>query len=148
MNRRTQLLQHLTSKGMNAADANRACDIAFPPKNNEFKIVYIAHPIGGDVVANLRHLREVLRRVNHLYPDVVPFCPYYANVVSLDDHDPDDRAKGLLNGQAVIRSGIADECWLTGWKMTSGMRTEVATFEEMGVPVINHLTTPALNLQP
>lgn len=146
MNTRTLLFQFLTSKGMNAQDANTACKIAFPCNDSELKIVYVAHPIGGDVAANMRHLREVLRRINHRYPNVVPFCPYYADVVSLDDHDPDDRARGIKNSEAVIRRGIVDEVWTTGWKMTSGMHNEVRIFAEMGVPVVNHLTTTEINV--
>lgn len=146
MDRRAILYSHLVSKGLTSSQAHEACNIAFPPTNNPVKIVYVAHPVGGDVVANMKHLRGVLRVINHRYPDVVPFCPYYADVVSLDDHDPEDRAKGIRNSEAVIRSGIIDECWLTGWKMSSGMRTEERIFTEMGVPVVDHLTTHQINL--
>jgi hypothetical protein len=146
MDRSANLFKFLTRHALlDAQTAQRAVTAAFPERANQARIVYIAHPIGGDVAANMRHLREVLRRINHRYTDVVPFCPYYADVVSLDDHDPDDRARGLRNREAVIRSGMVDECWLTGGKLTAGMLREIEMFDELGIPVIDHLTTHEIN---
>jgi hypothetical protein len=146
MNKAVQLFNFLNRHAMvSAQNTQRAVEIAFPARNNPVKIVYVAHPIGGDVLANLKHLRFVIRQINHRYSDVVPLCAYYADVVCLDDHDPEDRARGLRNGEAIIRSGIVDECWLTGGRLTKGMQREKQIFEEMGVPVIDHLFTPDLN---
>jgi hypothetical protein len=99
------------------------------------KIVYIAHPISGDIEANLSDLRRIIRRINSESPRVVPLCSYYADIVSLDDNDPKDRERGMSNAKEVLRSGAVDEMWLTGDRMSSGMREEIDVAEEQGIPV-------------
>lgn len=103
-------------------------------------IAYIAHPIGGDVENNLKDLRRILRKINLERSDVVPFCPYYADIVSLDDNHPEERQRGIQNDVAVLRSGIVQELWLTGDKISSGMQHERNIAIELGIPVID-LTT-------
>jgi hypothetical protein len=102
------------------------------------KIVYIAHPIGGDVEANLADLRRIIRKIN-MQPGagVVPFVPYYADVVSLDDSNPDERARGMENGRRVISSGIVDEMWLTGPRISPGMEQERDLAERLGIRVVD-----------
>jgi len=101
------------------------------------KIVYIAHCIGGDVAANLADLRRIVREINLTRPDVVPLVPYYADIVSLDDHSPEERERGIANDMAVIRSGIIQEMWLTGPKLSPGMRAERQLAADMRIPVVD-----------
>ena len=103
------------------------------------KICYIAHAIGGDVPQNLADLRRIIRLINSTEPDIVPFCPYYADVVSLDDNIPEERKRGIENDQAILRSGIVDELWLTGVKFSPGMQAEVLIAQEMGIPIRNKI---------
>jgi hypothetical protein len=102
------------------------------------KIVYIAHPIGGDVEANLADLRRIIRKIN-MEPGagVVPFVPYYADVVSLDDNKPEERARGMENGRRILESGIVQEMWLTGDRISPGMMAERAIAETIGIPVVD-----------
>lgn len=99
------------------------------------KIVYIAHRISGDIEANLADLRRIIRRINTESPTIVPFCPYYADVVSLDDNVPAERDRGIANDTAIIRSGMVQEMWLTGDKLSRGMKAEKELAEELGIPV-------------
>lgn len=101
------------------------------------KIVYIAHPISGDIEANLADLRRIVRKINLKYPHIVPFVPYYADIVSLDDNVPAERERGIQNDIAVLRSGIVKELWLTGDKISKGMMAEKMLAEELGIPVID-----------
>ena len=101
------------------------------------KICYIAHPIGGDVHNNLADLRRIIRLINSTEPNVVPFCPYYSDVVSLDDNIPEERQRGIENDHAILCSGIVDELWLTGVKFSAGMQVEAELAKEMGIPIIN-----------
>lgn len=103
------------------------------------KICYIAHPIGGDVEANLADLRRIIRKINFMFPDVVPFCPYYADIVSLNDNIPDERQRGIRNDTAILDSGIVEELWLTGGWISSGMKAEKALIERMGIRVVNYI---------
>jgi len=103
------------------------------------KIVYIAHPIGGDVQANLADLRRILRKLNLAHDNIVPFCPYYADVVSLDDSVPEERARGLLNDHALFAAGFIDEVWLTGDRISEGMQKEKELAILRGIPVYNYI---------
>lgn len=105
--------------------------------NKKKKIAYIAHPIGGNVEANLASLRHVVRIINLTEPDTVPFCPYYADVVSLDDNVPHERERGIENDIAVLtRPGMVDELRLYGPCLSKGMKQEVITARNMGIPIV------------
>lgn len=105
----------------------------------EMKVVYIAHPIGGNVAVNLAHLRTVVSQVNAYYPSVVPFVPYYSDCVSLDDSVPEQRARGIKNDIFIMRTGIVDEVWLTGGRVSVGMEAEVKLAKSLGIPVVDKL---------
>lgn len=102
-------------------------------------IAYIAHPIGGDIEANLADLRRIVRKINLEHPDVVPFVPYYADVVSMDDNIASERSRGIKNDIEIIQRGIPDELWLTGDKLSFGMNMEQTAAQEKGIPVINKI---------
>lgn len=100
------------------------------------KIVYIAHPIGGDVEGNLKKLRNIVRQLNMTFRDIVPFVPYYADVVSMDDNDPHQRERGIENDVALFLSGVIDEVWLYGDRISDGMREEIDLARQLAIPVI------------
>lgn len=101
------------------------------------RIVYIAHPIGGNIEENLTNLQKVIRSINNNEPNTVPFCPYYADVVSLNDNDPVQRARGLKNDIEILsRPGMVDELRLYGGCISQGMRLEIETAHLMGIPIV------------
>lgn len=100
------------------------------------KVCYLAHPIGGDVKGNLYKLREIVRSVNLEYPDVVPFAPYYADVVSLDDNVPSERERGIKNDLYILKSGIVQELWLYGNRISNGMAGEIEVAKEIGIKIV------------
>lgn len=100
------------------------------------KIVYIAHPIAGDVEANLADIRRIVAHINRTMPRIIPFVPYYADVVSLNDDDPKDRKRGLANCLEIIRQGLMiDEIWLTGDRVSEGMKAECTAAHRLKIPV-------------
>lgn len=103
------------------------------------KIVYIAHPIGGDVEANLADLRRIIRMINIENLDVVPFAPYYADVVSLDEENTFERSRGIKNDKALFERGFIDEVWLTGPRLSTGMQAEKELAEWLGIPIIDKI---------
>ncbi len=118
----------------------------------KMRIVYIAHPIGGNVEANLASLRRIVREfnLNPKYATSVPFVPYYADVVSMNDNNPAERQKGLQNGLAILaRPGMVDELRLTGNTITEGMKQEVFTAFMYGILVSagDHLFNHLLQLK-
>jgi hypothetical protein len=100
------------------------------------KIVYIAHPIGGDVENNLKQLRSIYT-VLTLQNEVIPFIPYYATVMSLDDNNPTARKWGFEHNEAIFNSGIIDEVWLFGPKISNGMQTEIEWAKKLNIPVVS-----------
>lgn len=103
-----------------------------PPK---MKIAYIAHPIGGDVQGNLGKIRNIVREINLKEPNVVPFVPYFVDCVALRDDIPEERARGIKNGLALLRGEIVDELRLYGPKITPGMNQEIMIAHEMKIPI-------------
>lgn len=105
------------------------------------KIVYIAHPIGAStkkgIEKNLEDLRRIIRKINKNYTDVVPFCPYYADIVSMDDTIPEERARGVANDKAILTSGMVHELWLTGDRLSDGMKAERLLAIEYNIPIVN-----------
>lgn len=124
------------------------------------KIVYIAHPISGDIEANLADLRRILRTINmnshpklytqyqnntgildmaYDFSNIIPCAPYYADIVSLDDNNPLERKRGIENDTELLKSGIFKELWLTGDKISFGMNEEVKLAVLLGIPVIDYI---------
>lgn len=124
------------------------------------KIVYIAHPIGGDIEANLKDLFRILRVINTNYhpnrsssewifgskeygaydfTNIIPVAPYVADIYSLDDNNALERKRGIDNDTALILTGVFNELWLTGDKISFGMQQEVALFKNLGKPIINYI---------
>lgn len=103
------------------------------------KIAYIAHAISGNIEANLADIRRIVRKINLEHPDIVPFVPYYSDVVSLDDNVEEERSRGIKNDFEIIDRGIPDEVWLTGTKVSFGMALERSSAEKKGIPVIDML---------
>lgn len=99
------------------------------------KIVYIAHPIGGDVVENIQNVLDIVKKINLGQKYVVPFAPYVTDVLALDDDKPEEREIGLRNCYHILSSLKIDELWLYGPRVTAGMLAEVELALEKGMPV-------------
>lgn len=120
------------------------------------KIVYIAHPISGDIEGNLADLRRILRIINmnthpfnsqyamyetkeYDFSGIIPLAPYYADIVSLDDNNTLERKRGIENDIALLEFGVFQEVWLTGSVISFGMREEVKLAVKLGIPVVNYI---------
>ncbi len=100
------------------------------------KIAYIAHPVAGDVQGNIARIIEIIRTVNLCEPETVPFAPYLADLIALDDSIQDERARGIKNNVCLIRSGFVTEVRLYGGRISNGMQHEKELAESLGIPVI------------
>lgn len=100
------------------------------------KIVYIAHPISGDIEGNLAKIRKIVKDIALSRTDVVPFVPYYVDIVSLDDNDPVQRERGIANDIELFNRKVMDEVWLFGDKFSKGMKAEVKLAKKLGIPII------------
>lgn len=122
------------------------------------KLVYIAHPIGGDVENNLKDLVRILRVINTNshdlkdvfvddtkyellfdFSEVIPLAPYYADILALDDNNSLERKRGIENDIEIIQRGLFDELWLTGDNISFGMSEEIKLFKLLGTPIVNYI---------
>ncbi len=99
------------------------------------KIIYIAHPISGDIKGNLEKVRQIVRELNLKRTDIVPFAPYWLDCHALDDNNSKERARGISNDKAFFDKGVIDEVWLFGNKISSGMKTEIDLAKKLNIPV-------------
>ena len=60
-------------------------------------VAYIAHPIGGDVINNLKKIEAIGRQINLSEPNVIPFAHYYFDCNTLDDNNQEERERGIKN---------------------------------------------------
>lgn len=102
------------------------------------KIVYIAHPISGDVQGNIRKILDIVRKVNLEEADVVPFAPYVVDCLALDDSIPEERARGIKNNTALLEECFVSEVRLYGDKISAGMQAEKELAESLGIPVLDY----------
>lgn len=100
------------------------------------KIVYIAHPISGDITGNLEKIRKIVRHINLTEPDVVPFAHYWLDCHALDDNIPEERERGIKNDVALMSAGFINEVWLYGDKISMGMKHEIILANSLNIPVI------------
>jgi hypothetical protein len=101
------------------------------------KIVYIAHPISGDIIGNLEKIRQIVRRINIECRDTVPFAPYWLDCHAMDDMILEERLRGIQNDHEYFHRRVMDEVWLCGDRISTGMQAEKELAEQLGIPVIN-----------
>jgi hypothetical protein len=101
------------------------------------KVVYIAHPVGGDVEENLNKIKRIVRLLNLSDPEIVPFVPYFVDVCALNDSEPEERARGVKNNTALLKAGFVNEVWLYGGRISDGMQKEIDLAEDLNIPVID-----------
>lgn len=102
-------------------------------------IAYVAHAIGDDVENNLTDLRRIIKIINLTMPHIIPFCSYYADVVSLDDNIPEQRDRGIFNSSCILQSGVIDELYLTGFRISAGMEQEINHCIALNIPIRNFI---------
>jgi len=100
------------------------------------KIVYIVHPISGDITENLIKIRQIIREINLTEPDILPFAHYFVDCICLNDDIPEERERGIKNDIELMRAGFIDELWLYGDKISTGMGHEIALALELGILVV------------
>jgi hypothetical protein len=105
------------------------------------KIIYLMHSIGGDVENNIKDILRIVKKINLEFSDIVPFVPYLADVLALDDNNEVYRKRGIKNDKEIItrNRNIIDEAWLTGDKISKGMKDEIKLFRQNRIPVINKI---------
>ena len=99
------------------------------------KVTYLAHPVAGDVVANVARAKRWLAWASRI-EGIAPIAPWITPVELFavdEDGDPAAREFWLARDCAVVAK--CDELWLVGGRISDGMRREWVTAMERGVRV-------------
>lgn len=97
--------------------------------------IYICHPIKDNKEKNIEEITNIVRKINLTMPSVVPLTNYIADCMALDDNIEEERLRGLYNDRKLLESGIVDELWVFGDKISDGMQMEIETAKKMGIPI-------------
>lgn len=100
------------------------------------KIVFISHPVRGNVKENIESAIKVLKAVHT--KDILPLAPYIESVQYLDPGNIEDNDKGLELDLEILRKGYVDELWLCGPRISDGMKQEIEICLGNGIPIVCH----------
>lgn len=104
------------------------------------KLVYLAHPVGGNIQENVKDVLSILREIHtrSMSMDncmVLPFAPYMTCLQYLDDNVSKERELGILLDKEFFVRGIMDEVWFSGSKFSKGMIAEVGLCVKYSIPM-------------
>jgi hypothetical protein len=86
-------------------------------------VLYLAHPLGGDVPGNIARAQRWLTWLRRSFPETTFVAPWISAVLSgEDDNDPAQREAGLVDACAVIE--LLHGAVLCGGRMSVGMARE------------------------
>lgn len=102
---------------------------------------YLAHPVSGDVPANLARAGRWLRWLRLRCPHVTIIAPWLGPLLAglENDSDPADRERGLRDCCAVVER--CDGIILCGGRVSSGMQREVDALCAHGQGYVADLTS-------
>ena len=99
------------------------------------KVVYLAHPVAGNVEFNLANARRLLRKFILRYPTMTFSTQWILECELFDDSVPEEREAGLR--RCLVLVSRCDELWLTGRCVSPGMQREKALALSLGKRVID-----------
>lgn len=99
------------------------------------KIVYIAHPISGDVEGNVKRVKQIMREIYSTHDNVHPIAPYLTCLEILNENNKEERQKGIDMQLQLIRSGAVQEVWVYGSVLSQGVIGEIEAAMLSATPV-------------
>jgi hypothetical protein len=98
------------------------------------RVLYLAHPVAGDVTENLARAMRWLKWFAAHDPETAFIAPWIAAILSgEDDSDPESRARGIRHCTEVVRR--CDGVVLVGGRVSDGMAIERAAAVLARLPV-------------
>lgn len=89
------------------------------------KMVYIAHPISGDIEWNIKKVLNICQEVHRNNNDIIPVAPYIVSLQYLDDTIIEDRELWIESNTEHFNRGLIDELWVFWDKISSWMKYEI-----------------------
>jgi len=102
-------------------------------KNNK-KIVFIAHPLSGDIENNVGKVLKICKEIHS--EKIIPCAPYLVSLQYLNDGIVEDRQLGVDANLECFRRGYIDELWLFGGHISKGMKQEIKIALKLNIPII------------
>lgn len=99
------------------------------------QVCYVAHPVSGNVDANIASAKELYAWLVEMHPDVAFVMSWLVDVVTGDDLDPERRERGLRDCEAI--AARCDGIVLVGPRVSTGMLRELAACRDAGGWVSN-----------
>lgn len=100
------------------------------------RVVYVAHPVAGDVPGNVARAKRWLHWLVKSDPTIAFIAPWIAHLeADHDDADPVQRERGLLDAIATVRR--CDGIVLVGGRISPGMLLELEAAVEAGRTIID-----------
>lgn len=100
------------------------------------RLLYVAHPVAGDVPANIARALRWLKWLSDGDPSTTYIAPWIAALMAGDDDsDPAARARGLEHDCRVVRR--CDGIVLVGGRVSSGMAVEREAARVHGLDVVD-----------
>jgi hypothetical protein len=105
-----------------------------PLETPQRKLVFIAHPIRGDVASNMQKVLVICEQVHK--EGHTPIAPYLIAPAHTHDGVIKNREFGVWANLTTFERGYVDELWLYGDGISEGMKIEVALAKKLGIPVV------------
>lgn len=99
------------------------------------RVVYLAHPVRGDVEVNLAKAKAWLKYYSENNPEIAFVAQWIVECELWDDADPASREQGLKRCLALVER--CDELWCIGESITAGMQRELEQACAFGIPVLD-----------
>ena len=112
-------------------------------KASDKKVVYIAHPVKGDIEGNKRRVLDICREIHTKSKNIIPTAPYITTLLYLDDNKSKERRLGIEANKKLFENGGFDELWLCGTRISEGMKEEVEWCLKLDIPI--YCYNPDLN---
>ena len=100
----------------------------------DMPVIYLAHPLSGDVAANLARAQRWVRYLETEHC-VAVVASWITECQIWDDDNAEHRAAGLRRDCAVLAR--CDEVWLVGGRISNGMAYEAAYARQCEIPVVD-----------
>ena len=99
------------------------------------RVIYLAHPVSGDVENNLISAKRWIKYLEETETGIAIVASWITECEIWDDSDPQHREAGLLRDLAVLAR--CDELWLVGDQVSAGMQREWNHATTHGLKVVN-----------